>query len=435
MANFFVTGNSTTSYVLNAYSSGIITQTGTLYSGAAVCVTMTGASASLVNEGSIYGASTLDSAIVIDTTGASISNLGTIIGTFLTPIFFNQTIANADLSIFNSGLIQGQGASSSAIYSYGGNVDIVNEGTIQSTLQTAIALTGTLGSTLQNTGLISSPTNAVILGSGDDAISNQGIIEGDILLSSGDDIYDGIGGFLGGKINLGHGDDTARMGDNDDFIIGGRGADLIYGNGGIDTVSYAASSGVTVLLDKNRGTRGDALGDRLYDIENIIGGSYGDVLRGNDGVNDIAGYYGDDLIRGWGGNDELSGEFGDDRVLGDDGDDTIVGGDGRDTLTGGAGFDIFAYLAISDSTVTASGRDVIQDFTQGEDQIDLSALGVTSFAGAAFTGAGNEVRAFLAGAGDRINVQVDLDGDLNADFSVILLNTTATLTSDDFILG
>src|SRR4051794_26307796 len=81
-------------------------------------------------------------------------------------------------------------------------------------------------------------------------------------------------------------------------------------------------------------------------------------------------------ITGTGGNDVLAGTGG---------DDIITGNGGADTLTGNAGNDLFVYLAGTDSLPnsnwavppaagTAGSWDVITDFTQGQDKIDLSAL-------------------------------------------------------------
>jgi Ca2+-binding RTX toxin-like protein len=85
---------------------------------------------------------------------------------------------------------------------------------------------------------------------------------------------------------------------------------------------------------------------------------------------------------------------------GQDGDDTLDGGPGSDRLIGGAGRDIFVvtpgaatghgegddddgdtlhFGALRDTDGPGAGRDVIEDFTRGEDRIDLSAFH-TSFA-------------------------------------------------------
>ena len=77
-------------------------------------------------------------------------------------------------------------------------------------------------------------------------------------------------------------------------VLSGRaGADLLDGGAGTDTVSYSGSrSGVTVNLLTGAGERGDAEGDMLSNIENLIGSRYNDDLTGDTGPNLLRG-------RGW----------------------------------------------------------------------------------------------------------------------------------------
>lgn len=78
-----------------------------------------------------------------------------------------------------------------------------------------------------------------------------------------------------------------------------------------------------------------------------------------------AGGSGDDAINGGRDDDILYGGAGHDTLAGIDGDDILVDGAGFDWLTGGAGADLFV--------LTADGaRDVIRDYTPGEDRLDLS---------------------------------------------------------------
>ncbi|MFC2970460.1 M10 family metallopeptidase C-terminal domain-containing protein [Acidimangrovimonas pyrenivorans] len=76
---------------------------------------------------------------------------------------------------------------------------------------------------------------------------------------------------------------------------------------------------------------------------------------------------GADTLTGGAGADLLAGGAGDDRLVGQGGDDILVGGAGSDTLTGGAGADTFVFAG-------DGGRDVVTDFTAGEDRLDLSQL-------------------------------------------------------------
>ena len=98
---------------------------------------------------------------------------------------------------------------------------------------------------------------------------------------------------------------------------------MLTGGGGTDTASYSESSaGVTVDLAAGTGTGGDAQGDALTTIENVIGSDHDDTLTGDANDNRLDGGAGDDTIHGGDGNDIF--------VFG--------GGDGADTFHGGAGW-------------------------------------------------------------------------------------------------
>lgn len=131
--------------------------------------------------------------------------------------------------------------------------------------------------------------------------------------------------------------------DGDDLLIGGEGADTLDGGGnslfltarsnslvaGGDIASYAdALSGITVSLLTGFGTTGEALGDRLSNIENLLGSAYGDVLVGDAGDNDIdpgLSTGGIDVVDGGSGNDRLTINY----SLNDYGTSGIVGGFSR----------------------------------------------------------------------------------------------------------
>ncbi|VXB90340.1 retention module-containing protein [Pseudomonas sp. 8O] len=101
------------------------------------------------------------------------------------------------------------------------------------------------------------------------------------------------------------------------------------------------------------------------------------VVMGNDALNDtLLGSEGSDVLLGLGGNDTLDGLGGNDRLEGGDGNDTLVGGKGHDILIGGAGNDTFVWN-VDDRG--GSYHDIVKDFGNGEDALDLSQLlqGVT----------------------------------------------------------
>jgi Ca2+-binding RTX toxin-like protein len=201
----------------------------------------------------------------------------------------------------------------------------------------------------------------------------------------------------------GDGRDTLFGGDNNDLLAGGKGADTMYGGDGIDTLSYADSTaGVTVDLSRGIGHGGDAEGDSFKDVENVTGSRFADTLTGNNG------------------------------------DNVLFGGRGQDTLIGGGGKDTFLFTGNMFGTDSApSNPDVIKDFVQGQDIIDLSRLNYSWGQAPShqlvdhFSGAANEVMV-VVGSGST-TVLADLNGDKVADFAVEL-SDPIHLTATDFLL-
>lgn len=155
---------------------------------------------------------------------------------------------------------------------------------------------------------------------------------------------------------------------------------------------------------------------------------------------------GDDVLNGLGGNDSLIGGTGNDRIDGGTGDDTITGGAGVDTLSGGAGRDLFRYTSVSDSTTIATLRDVITDYKQGEDRIDLSqidanlwlrgdqAFNLKSAPGAALSSVGDLRFSYVTIGGVEHTIIEGVTAlPYLPDFSIDLVGRHA-LTTSDFIL-
>ena len=235
------------------------------------------------------------------------------------------------------------------------------------------------------------------------------------------------------------GDDTLNGGIGADTLMGGAGADEL--NGGtsvsgdnstpddpsddpqhIDIVSYAeAMEGVTVNLGTGMGTGGDADGDRLIDIEQVVGSDYDDTFIASEGVDNIDGggnpaegangdtvsYVGsaggitvtltagaitdalnsdgvsinndgtdaagdilagienitgtnhDDALTGDAMPNTLRGGGGDDMLTGGGGDDTLGGGAGEDTLDGGDDDDTLDGGADDDTLTGGVGEDML----------------------------------------------------------------------------
>jgi Ca2+-binding RTX toxin-like protein len=201
----------------------------------------------------------------------------------------------------------------------------------------------------------------------------------------------------------------------------------IWDAGGIDQIVYNGARDATIDLRPATLRYEEGGGGRVSFADGVFGGytiangvtieearsgSGNDSLFGNDAAN---------LLSSGAGNDALDGGAGDDR---------LVGGLGTDTLTGGAGADLFQFLTNQDSSV-GLGRDVITDFQQGSDLIDLSALNASRYIGSgAFSGRAGEVR-YASFNGGTI-VELDSNGDRLADFQVELDQGVA-LTYGDFL--
>ena len=178
----------------------------------------------------------------------------------------------------------------------------------------------------------------------------------------------------------------------DDTLVGGAGADTLIGGDGTDTADYSASpAAVTVDLEAGTGHGGDAEGDILTGIENVIGSAFGDRLTGNGGGNRLDGGAGDDTLAGGAGADTLTGGDGTDtadysasagavtvnlttgigsggnaqgdrlsgieNLTGSGGNDRLTGDGGANLIDGGAGNDTLAGLGGADTLIGGDGTD------------------------------------------------------------------------------
>ena len=230
-----------------------------------------------------------------------------------------------------------------------------------------------------------------------------GTLGDDIIAGSSadiDNVFWGGGGSDG--IEGGGGDDELFGGDGNDVLGGGEGTNLLDGGAGLDTASFFSST-TGIVFDMN--TVLDANGDgtfgtnTLVSIEGVVGsGAQANTLTGNDANNRL-----------FGGNaaDVLVGNDGGDLILGFGGDDDITGGAGFDILNGGAGADTFFILA-------NSGTDLIEDFENGIDLIDISGAGL-AFADLTITQDGSDVDVTAASVpGLTIILENQVAGDIDS---------------------
>ncbi|MFJ7798940.1 calcium-binding protein, partial [Pseudomonas sp. NPDC096950] len=158
-------------------------------------------------------------------------------------------------------------------------------------------------------------------------------------------------------------------------FVGGAGADTLTGVGRGDGAWYVNSSdAVQVNLLTGAGIGGDAQGDVLTNIDNLVGSAFNDTLTGNAYANMLEGGDGNDTLYGGDGNDTLYGHsFTDTGALAvpfatDNQADIIYGGNGDDYIIGyvrdvGS---VFYGEAGSDSITVISG---IADGGDGNDTL------------------------------------------------------------------
>lgn len=219
--------------------------------------------------------------------------------------------------------------------------------------------------------------------------SNGGDATGDVF--TGVEIYEGSA-----FADVLTGDATANI------FIGGAGADSFDGAGGIDSVWYLTSTAaVDVNLTTHAGSGGDAAGDTINNVENVLGSLYDDTITGDANANKLEGGAGNDTIHGGDGDDFIYGSWitdtgplgtanpgpQADTLYGDAGNDTIVTNsqfspllDAGTTVYGGAGND---NITVGSATAYGDdGNDTIkgaQNYTiyggAGDDQFELNGIG------------------------------------------------------------
>ncbi|MGV6812327.1 MAG: calcium-binding protein [Brevirhabdus sp.] len=320
-----------------------------------------------------------------------------------TTVDFSLTVNTFEsLSLFNSGLIAttSQFSSTDAVRGGAGHDSVENTGTIDGTIDLADGNNSIINAhlilgnidtdedtdTLVNTGTIE---GNIDLGHGTNTIRNSGFIEGDI---TGGDNTDSVS-------NRGVIRETVELGNGNNVLTNHTGAqilgDAFTDNGGDTVVNRGEMAGLSTGDGADSVVNSGLLtGDMLLGLGNdIFQGKFGVVqgqILGDAGNDTIIGGASDDFINGGADNDELSGRGGDDTLIGDTGFDTLLGGHGNDSLDGGGRSDLLDG-GRGDDTMTGgggadtfvfarkAGDDVITDFQDNSDAVDLRAFGLQNF--------------------------------------------------------
>lgn len=283
-----------------------------------------------------------------------------------------------------------------------------------------------------------------------EAVDGAGFSGVTITGSTGNDVMDFSAVALAGiaRIDGGAGNDSLTGSNVDDTLFGNSGNDTLDGRGGNDILLISGNSSGDFFnggadFDTLRAMGANAIFDftKLSNIEAIdaagFTGMKATATSGND-IIDLGSFLVTGALR-------IEGGSGNDVITGSAASETLVGGSGKDTLTGGLGADVFDFNARTESG-TGTAWDLITDFAQGLDIIDLSTIdangsfaestafsfiGTAGFAGGGASGAG-QLRYDLTSA-DTTRILADTDGNGIADFE-IRLTGYYTLTSADFVL-
>ena len=298
--------------------------------------------------------------------------------------------------------------------------------------------------------------------------STAGDAGGDLLIS-----IENLTGTTGNDTLVGDGNANVLTGGNgDDILIGGAGADTLSGGSGNDTVSYVnAGSAISVSLASGTGSLGDANGDTLSSIENIIGSAYGDTLTGDTNNNIIEGGAGGDLISAGTGTDTVTystataavtsslstGTYnsvvftssgggvlngGTAGTAGDAGGDTLIsvenltGSDYNDFLVGDANANVISGGIGDDTLLGLAGGDTLDGGT-GNNTASYAGAGavvVASLTAGTFTGANGNVTFTVSSGGILNGGSTGTASDAAGDLLINIQNLIGS-NNNDLLIG
>ncbi|MCP5071886.1 MAG: calcium-binding protein [Rhodobacteraceae bacterium] len=313
--------------------NGLITTAGTAVNSSASSVEMV-----IGQQGNILctGTSAVSLAVSIS---AEINNAGAIMGSQFGMSIFGLDNSFA-LEVINSGTISATFALTLTPQEQ--EAAVINSGLISGT-QVAIHTQNLNNPTesvlLVNTGTVSGGTLSFVgsehTASGD-RVLNSGLMQGNIVLNEGNDIYHGKFGTISGIVFGGAGEDNLKGGAGDDEFDGGDDNDLLVGRAGNDE---------------------------------LTGGVGNDTILGNDGDDTLFGGSQSDVINGGRGNDEITTGGGDDVIVfkRSAGNDTLTDfNNGRDVI------DLQAFNLLNWNALNSSGA--VSDVSGGV-EIDFSLIG------------------------------------------------------------
>ena len=339
-----------------------------------LCDSVADSSHDIVNHGTISAMA--GEGVDVRARFSSLTNIG-VISAANFGVFFNGDSND----VINHGTID---AEATGILIDGDYGTIVNFGAMNALGTVGLDISGDFG-TIKNFGTVVADSVAIDLG-GNGRIANSGTANAGIgiraisfvdattdafrILNSGSVLAESYGVYLSGGPEdtfILRNSGEIRVQDVDGAAILGSGSGDVIRNSGILEGNVRLGAG----NDSYFGGKGTLLGllDGGDGDDTLLGGQADDDMFGNSGGDTLTGRAGDDALNGGGGSDVLHGNRGDDTLLGGAGADWLSGGQDDDILTGGNQTDRFVFIR-------NSGDDIITDFENGLDKIDLTAFGL-----------------------------------------------------------
>ncbi|MEM7069987.1 MAG: discoidin domain-containing protein, partial [Pseudomonadota bacterium] len=199
---------------------------------------------------------------------------------------------------------------------------------------------------------------------------------------------------------------------SDDVLNASASGDLLFSGDGNDTIAFSVTADAGWIDEFDGGAGIDTADFSSFQSAVWVDLSYnGADAWTRDGANVTSGTW--RSIADFDGIESIVGSDFDDLLTGDSGDNVLEGGMGNDDLYGNAGADTFRFANV------AFGSDKIEDFEDGTDLIDLSALDAQF----------SDLNIVQNGADTEITIGSNVDN------KIIIANTNSgALGQEDFLL-